>query len=112
MEKGTISKQVKLSEQFYKSAERVYDFGLEMFGYFQAERYKQEIRESLGTLPDFHMVYPECRHLATKSRIYRNIILGAHLIIYRITAYRIEVLDIIHFSSNIGKIRDTRKIQI
>jgi len=112
MEKEIISKQVKLSEQFYESVEQVYDFGLEMFGYFQAERYKQEIRESLDTLPDFHMVYPECRHLATKSRMYRNIILDAHLIIYRITAYRIEVLDIVHSASNIGKIRDTRKIQV
>jgi len=112
MEKRIISKQVKLSEQFYESAEQVYDFGLETFGYFQAERYKQEIRQSLETLSDFYMVYPECRHLATQSRKYRNIILDAHLIIYRITDYRIEVLDILHSASNIGKIRGTRKIHL
>ena len=112
MEKEIISKQIKLSEEFYESAGEIYDFGLEMFGFFQAQRYKQEIRESLDTLSDFYMVYPECRHLATKSRKYRNIILDAHLIIYRITDYRIEVLDIVHSASNIGKIKNTRKIKI
>jgi plasmid stabilization system protein ParE len=83
-----------------------------MFGFFQAERYLQWIEEALDTLSDFYMVYPECRHLATKSRKYRNIILDAHLIIYRITDYRIEVLDIVHSASNIGKIKDIRKIHI
>jgi plasmid stabilization system protein ParE len=58
------------------------------------------------------MAYPECRHLATKSRLYRNIILDAHLIIYRITDERIEVLDIIHSASSIRKIRDVRKIRL
>ena len=32
----------------------------------------------------------------TKSLMYRNIILDSHLIVYRITDCRIEVLDIIH----------------
>jgi len=83
-----------------------------MFGYFQAERYLQLIEDALDTLSDFYMAYPECRHLATKSRMYRNIILDSHLIIYRITNHRIEVLDIVHSASNIGKIRSTRSIQI
>jgi len=83
-----------------------------MFGYFQAEYYKQKIRHVLGTLPDFYMTYPECRHLATKSRMYRNIILDSHLIIYRITAQRIEILDIFHSASSIGKIRAARSIRL
>ena len=49
--------------------------------------------------------YPECRHLATKSRMYRNIILDSHLIIYRITEERIEVLDIVHSASSMRKIK-------
>ena len=110
MEEKISCKQVKVSDRFYKSIEHVYDIGIERFGYFQAERYKQQIRQSLETLHDFYMVYPECRHLATKSRMYRNIILDAHLIIYRITDERIEVLDIIHSASSIRKIRDIRKV--
>ena len=67
---------------------------------------------AIETLSDYYYTYPECRHLATKSRMYRNIILDAHLIIYRITNERIEVLDIIHSASSIRKIRNVRKIRL
>ncbi|GHT43374.1 hypothetical protein FACS189438_0420 [Bacteroidia bacterium] len=99
-----------MSNQFYESVRQVYEYGIETFGYFQAERYKSRIRESLSTLSGSYTVYPECRHLSTKNRIYRNIILDAHLIIFRITDERIEVLDIIHSASSIRKIRGVRKI--
>ena len=112
MEERISRKQVKVSDRFYESFEQVYDFGFEMFGYFQAEHYKQKIREPLDALSDFYTAYPECRHLTTKNRMYRNIILDAHLIIYRITNERIEVLDIIHSASSISKIRDVRKIRL
>jgi len=111
MEEELSCKQVKVSDRFYESAEDIYDFGSETFGSLQAERYQQIIRKSLDLLPNFYMAYPECRHLATKSRMYRNIILDAHLIIYRITTKRIEVLDIIHSASSIQKVRSVRKIR-
>ena len=112
MEEEISRKQVKVSDKFYESAEQIYIFGFETFGYFQAEQYKQKIRKSLDTLFEFHRAYPECRHIPTKNRIYRNIILDAHLIIYRITVQRIEVLDIIHAASSISKIRGVRKIRL
>jgi len=112
MEEKISRKQVKVSEQFYESFEQIYDFGFETFGYLQAGRYGQKMRKSLDTLSDFYLAYPECRYLATKSRMYRNIILDAHLIIYRIKNERIEVLDIIHSASSIRKIRDVRKIHL
>ena len=110
MEDELPCKQVKVSDKFYESASKIYDYGFETFGYLQAERYKQKIRKHLDMLSDYYTYYPECRHLATKSRKYRNIILDAHLIIYRVTNERIEVLDIVHSASSISKIRHTRKI--
>ncbi|MCL2511730.1 MAG: type II toxin-antitoxin system RelE/ParE family toxin [Bacteroidales bacterium] len=112
MEERIPCKQVKVSDRFYESFEQIYDFGFETFGYFQAERYRQKIRMALDTLPDRYLSYPECRHIPTKSRMYRNIIFDAHLIVYRITGIRIEVLDIIHAASSIGKIRNVRKIHL
>jgi plasmid stabilization system protein ParE len=44
--------------------------------------------------------------------MYRNIILDAHLIIYRITDERIEVLDILHSASSISKIRQIRNVRL
>ena len=112
MEEGIPCKQVKVSDKFYESIEQIYGFGFDTFGYLQAELYGQKVRQSLEMLPDFYVLYPECRHLETKNRKYRNIILNAHLIIYRITDERIEVLDIIHAASSIRKIREVRKIQL
>jgi plasmid stabilization system protein ParE len=112
MEEGIPRKPYEVSEKFDKNLTRVYEYGIEIFGYFQAERYNDKIRRALSTLSAFYTVYPECRHLATKSRMYRNIILDAHLIIYRITDIRIEVLDIIHSASSIRNIRDVRNIRL
>jgi len=112
MEEGIYLKKIKISDQFYESFGEIYDYGYDTFGYIQAERYKQKLRDSLDTLPRFYRAYPECRYLLTKSRKYRNIILDSHFIIYRITNERIEVLDIIHTSSSIGKIRNVRKIHL
>jgi plasmid stabilization system protein ParE len=50
--------------------------------------------------------------IPTKNHIYRNIILDAHLIIYRITNEQIEVLDIFHSASSIRRIQKVRSIRI
>jgi len=112
MEEGFSRKPYEVSNKFLESHTKIYNYGINIFGYFQAEKYSQKIDEAIETLSDYYIVYPECRHLATKSRMYRNIILDSHLIIYRITAQRIEVLDIIHSASSVGKIRTVRSIQI
>lgn len=112
MEETVPKKPIIVSEPFKAHRKEIYAFGLKTFGFYQAEIYDKHILQSLETLSLYYNVYPECRHLATKNRIYRNIILDAHLIIYRITADRIEVLDIIHSASSIRKIRSTKKIKL
>ena len=112
MEERVSRKPVEVSDEFKVSRTYIYDYSFDVFGQIQAERYLQKIENALNSLPCFYMAYPECRHLATKSRMYRNIILDAHLIIYRITNERIEVLDVIHSASSIGKIRGARKIHL
>ena len=112
MEEEITCKPYVTSVKFRESRSEVYYYGLRTFGYLQAEHYNQKIEKAIISLSDFFTAYPECRHLATKSRRYRNIILDAHLIIYRITDERIEVLDIIHSDSSVGKIRGVRKIRL
>ena len=112
MEEEISRKPYIVSREFNESRIRIYEYSINTFGYFQAERYLQKIRKALDTLSVFYTLYPICRHIPTKSRMYRNIILDAHLIIYRITDKRIEVLDIIHSASSIAKIRHIRKISI
>ena len=111
MEERLPCKPVEVSDNFKGHRIDIYEYTFDAFGYYQAERYIEKIDKALNTLQNFYVIYPECRHLTTKSRMYRNIILDAHLIIYRITDKCIKVLDIIHSASSIGKIRDVRKIQ-
>ena len=105
-------KTVEVSNQFKASRTDVYDYTFDTFGYLQAIRYRQKITDALLILPERYLSYPECRHIPTKSRMCRNIILDAHLIIYRITPQRIEVLDIIHGTMSVSKIRNVRKISL
>ena len=114
MEARVSQKQVIASSQFWESYTNVYTQGLDLFGFYQAELYtnKNKIKSILYELDRTYPYYPECRHLATKSRMYRNIILDSHLIIYRITEERIEVLDIVHSASSMRKIKSARKIHI
>ena len=112
MEDEIPRKPYVTSDKFLVSRTKVYEYGMLTFGYSQAEHYDRKIETMIESLPDFYLVYPECRHIPDKNHMYRNIILDAHLIIYRITAERIEVLDIIHSASGICKIRDVRKIHL
>jgi plasmid stabilization system protein ParE len=112
MEEGFARKEVEVSDRFKASNSQVYEYGLDTFGCLQAERYNSKINEHLLKLPIFYYANPECRHLRTKSRMYRNIILDSHLIIYRITNARIEVLDIVHSASSVRKIQLVRRIQV
>jgi len=106
------TKAVITSPDYEKHLVEILEYGLGIFGYAQVKKYFNTISHLVEKLGSYYTYYPECRHLATKSRMYRNIILDAHLIIYRITDKRIEVLDIIHSASSIRKIRNVRKIQL
>jgi hypothetical protein len=57
-------------------------------------------------------MYPECRYLRTKSKIYRNIILGSYLVIYRITSDRIDVLKAVSSRTSVSKIKRTRGMRL
>ena len=106
------SKEVKVSQNYEDHLVEILEYSIETFGYVQACKYFNTISKFVEKLGSDYAHHPECRYLATKSRKYRNIILPAHLIIYRVTNERIEVLDIIHSSSSIRKIRDVRKIHL
>ena len=106
------SKEVVASRYYEVHLVEILDYSIETFGYAQACKYFNTISHHVERLDSYYTYYPECRHLATKSRKYRNIILDAHLIIYRITDKRIEVLDIVHSASSISKIRRVRKIRL
>lgn len=92
------SKQVVLSVEFQQDIKAVFDYGNETFGFNAARTFVSEIYMLVWNLDYQYLMFPEVRFLPTKNKIYRNIILGAYLILYRIKSDRIEVLRIFHSS--------------
>lgn len=76
----------------------IYEYGEATFGERLATHFIAEIYSILENLDTQYLLHPECRHLVTKTKMYRNIILGSYLIIYRVKATKIEVLRAFHGS--------------
>lgn len=103
---------VKVSLAFTLDLEDVYKFGAETFGLRQAENYESEIWDLIERLPNSYRLFSECRHLPTKSKMYRWIILDAHLIIYTITKHEVQVLKIVNSKRSITKIKAAKSIKL
>jgi len=104
-------KEVVISQQFDFDLIDVYIHGEDVFGSIAAKSFIADIYSRVWSLDLMYYLHPECRHLQTKSKIYRNIILGSYLIIYRIALEKVEVLRIINSHISITKLKLTRKIR-
>ena len=109
MEKGLL--EIAYSNQFFVDLTEIYSYGFETFGIKTADAFTDDILFRTERLTQDYDIYPECRHLETKSAMYRNIILGKYLIIYRIKVERVEILTILHGSRSISKIKRARGIK-
>lgn len=106
------SKVVITSEVFETQRIEIYQYTTEVWSETQAERYINSMKRILAQLETSYLMYPECPYLPTRDHRYRNILLPAHRIIYRVRPKRVEVLAILHFASSVNMIRKTRSIQI
>jgi toxin ParE1/3/4 len=109
---GTKELQVRISKEFNIDLDDIYQYGIETFGLRQVQIYENEIWQLVDSLSHNYLLFPECRHLPTKSKMYRWIILDAHLIIYRITESEIQVLRIIHEKRSITNIKAIRSVRL
>ena len=97
-------KEVRVSAQFDLDIISLYKYGEELFGSFAAKSFIADIYSRVWSLDIMYLLHAECRHLPSKNKNYRNIILGSYLIIYRITNEYVDVLRILHSHSSIRKI--------
>ena len=104
-------KEVKISEQFDRDIIALYIYGEEVFGTIAAKSFIADIYSRIRNLDHMYLLHAPCRHLPTKNKTYRNIILGSYLVIYRITTEQVEVLRILHAHSSIRKIKSSRRIK-
>jgi toxin ParE1/3/4 len=105
-------KEVVLSSAAQADIKAVFEFGVETFGFVAAKAFVAEVYMSIWGLDYQYNMHPECRFLITKSKIYRNIIQGSYLIVYRITSERVEVLRVLNSKLSIRKIRGARGTKV
>jgi toxin ParE1/3/4 len=103
---------VRVSEVFHFDLDDIYQYGIDTFGIRQAELYENAIWKLVEGLSNNWPFFSECRHLPTKSKMYRWIILESHLIIYRITDKEIQVLRIVHSHRSTTKIKTSRSVKL
>jgi plasmid stabilization system protein ParE len=105
-------KEVIKSSFYFIDIQDIYEYGEATFGLKLADSFFDTILNDVENLETQYLLHPECRHLETKTKIYRNIILGSYLIIYRIKSHQIEVLRAFHGSRSPKIIKQVRKIKL
>ena len=105
-------KKVVKSVYYYEDIQAIFEYGEATFGEKAALSFFDELLIVASNLESCYLLHPECRHLDTKTKKYRNIILGSYLIIYRITPNRIEVLRAFHGSRSPKHIKKSRNIKV
>jgi toxin ParE1/3/4 len=108
---GEILKVV-ISDMAMISLEQIYEYGVETFALSAATVFIEELSSHIEQLSSDHLIHPECRYLQTKSKMYRNIIHGSYIAIYRITDNQVEVLNVLHNSRSISAIKKSRTIKV
>lgn len=106
------TKEVVISDIALISLENIFIYGMETFSLASASVFIDELNLKIKSLSKNYLIHPESRFLTSKNQLYRNVIFGNYLIIYRITSKRIEVLNIIHGSRSVNFIKQLRKIKI
>ena len=105
-------KEVVRSSFYFSDIIDIYEYGGVTFGETTALNFYDQLKLRVRLLETQYLMHPECRHLETKTKKYRNIILGSYLIIYRITSNQIQVLRAFHGSRSPKTIKSVRKISV
>lgn len=108
----TEQKEVVRSNFYLQDIIDVFEYGSATFGERAGLIFYEDLKMIVRGLETHYLLHPECRHLESKTKIYRNIIFGSYLIIYRIKAQKIEVLRAFHGSRSPKEIKKVRKITI
>ena len=104
--------EVVISDMALLSLEQIYEYGIETFAYTAATVFIEELILQIEQLSVNYLLHPECRYLATKSKMYRNLIYGSYIVIYRVSLTRVEVLNVLHSNRSISSIKASRKIRL
>ena len=74
-----------------------------------AEQFRLDFFKTVFSILPNPNIYPECRFLPTITQMYRNIVWGNYLIIYKIKPKTVEILSLFHCKQKPTKIKMLRR---
>ncbi|GHV24870.1 hypothetical protein FACS1894176_02100 [Bacteroidia bacterium] len=90
-------RKVIISTEFVISLARVKDYGEELFGREVSDKFVREIRQKVSLLAKQPDANPLSRFIeSTKKKTYRNIIHKRYCVLYSVTVFTIDIIDIYH----------------
>lgn len=104
-------KEVIIRQHAFDELFEAFNYYAETYSNEYAERFRIEFYEQVDRISGHEHLFPECRFLTTKTRIYRNIIWGNYLIIYKINSLSVDVLSLFHTKRNPSKLKRLRKVK-
>ncbi|MCW3125371.1 MAG: type toxin-antitoxin system RelE/ParE family toxin [Bacteroidetes bacterium] len=106
---GQGKKVLVVGELVQNDLEQEYIYYADNYSIEAAERLRIGFNsEILKILPNPY-IFPECRFLPTKTQIYRNIVWGNYLIIYKIKRDSVEVLSLFHSKQKPSRIKMAKR---
>ena len=98
-----LAKEVVLTTLTQADIKAIFEYGAETFGFIAAKAFVAEVYMSIWGLDYQYNMHSECRFFPTKSKMYRNIIQGNYLIIYRDEKRPIEIVRVLQTFQMLGR---------
>ena len=103
--------QVVIKDAALKELAAQYDYYANNYSIRYAEKFRLEFFQQVKSILPQPLHYPECRFLPTKNQVYRNIVWGNYLIVYKVKKHTVEVLVLFHTKQHQKKLSKARRIK-
>ncbi|HXH19042.1 MAG TPA: type II toxin-antitoxin system RelE/ParE family toxin [Chitinophagales bacterium] len=103
--------EIVIKEYALDQLQQEYYYYAENYSLDYAEKFRLEFFKRVSKILPLHLSHPECRFLPTKNHIYRNIVWGNYLIVYKVKKKVIEVLCLFHSKQNPKKLKRLRRLK-
>lgn len=103
--------EIIITEHALKTVHDEFNYLKEFVSVKIAHKFKDEFVNQVDVILPFYLSHPECRFLPTRNNIYRNIIWGNFLIVYKILKNEILILGLFHSKQNPVKLKAYRRIK-
>lgn len=103
--------EIEIKEYALVQLKSEYEYYFNTYSEKYAEEFRLGFFEIVEHIGRNYQTYSECRFLKTKGKLYRNIVWGNYLIVYKITKEAVQVLFVFHTKQHPLKLKKIRRIK-